>query len=40
MEFEAGADFDFLKSLVVDAARDADVDIFDNIFDWSLILTS
>lgn len=28
-----------LKQLIVDAARENDLDIFDNVFDWSLILS-
>lgn len=39
LTFEQGADFDYLKYLVLQTAEDAKVDIFDNIFDWSILLT-
>mmetsp|Transcript_23417 Transcript_23417/g.29114 ORF Transcript_23417/g.29114 Transcript_23417/m.29114 type:complete len:189 (+) Transcript_23417:368-934(+) len=40
MQFEEAADFGLLKQLVVDIARENDLDIFDNIFDWSLRLSN
>lgn len=39
LAFEEAADFSFLKSLILEAADDANLNIFDNIYDWSLILT-
>ena len=39
MGFEEAADFDMLKALITTAAAEANLDIFDNIFDWSVLLT-
>ena len=39
MGFEEAADFDMLKGLITMAAAEAGLDIFDNIFDWSVLLT-
>ena len=38
LEFEQHADFNMLKSLVRDMANEAQIDLFDNVFDWSLKL--
>jgi len=38
LQFEEAADFTMLKFLVITAAEDAKLDIFDDVFDWSLIL--
>ena len=38
--FEEPADFDYLKFLVLQAAENAQVNIFDNIFDWTELLTA
>ena len=38
LEFEQHADFNMLKSLVRDMADEAQIDLFDNVFDWSLKL--
>ena len=37
--FEQSPDFDFLKEMVQLAARENGLDIFDNVFDWTLLLT-
>ena len=37
--FEEAANFTMLKNLITQAADEADLDIFDNIFDWSILLT-
>ena len=37
--FEEAADFPMLKRLITQAADEARLDIFDNIFDWSILLT-
>ena len=39
LEFEQAADFDYLKQLVLSAAKANKIDLFDNIFDWSIKLT-
>ena len=39
MQFEDAADFNMLKTLILEAASDANLNIFDNVFDWSLLLT-
>lgn len=39
LAFDQAADFTFLKKLILDAADDANLNIFDKIFDWSLIFT-
>ena len=39
LRFEEAADFNMLKTLVLEAAGDANLNIFDNVFDWSLLLT-
>lgn len=39
MGFEEAADFEMLKALITTAATEASLDIFDNIFDWSVLLT-
>ena len=39
LKFEESADFDHLKNLVLRAAQQANLDIFDDIFDWNIILT-
>jgi len=36
MSFEQEPNFAYLRQLVVSAATDANLDIFDNVFDWSL----
>ena len=38
LNFEQQADFDMLKLLVLDMATEAMVDLFDNVFDWSVKL--
>jgi len=40
LKFEEAADFEMLKFLVLQAARDNEINLFDNVFDWSLQLTS
>ena len=37
--FEEAANFTMLKTLITQAADEAGLDIFDNIFDWSILLT-
>ena len=39
MTFEQAADFDYLKYLVLQMAEDAKINIFDNVFDWTILLT-
>ena len=39
LSFEEAANFTMLKALITQAADEADLDIFDNIFDWSILLT-
>lgn len=39
MQFDEAADFKSLKGMVLDAAFENDLDIFDNVFDWSIRLT-
>lgn len=39
LEFEQSPDFGYLKHLVLEAANDNGLDIFDNIFDWSVKFT-
>ena len=39
MAFEEAPDFVRLKALVTDAATEHNIDIFDNVFDWTLLLT-
>jgi len=39
MQFNEGADFEYLKQLMDDAAFENGLDIFDNVFDWSIRLT-
>lgn len=39
MAFEEAPDFSRLKALVTDAATQHNIDIFDNVFDWTLLLT-
>ena len=39
LSFEEAANFTMLKALITQAANEADLDIFDNIFDWSILLT-
>ena len=39
MDFEDAADFNMLKTLILDAASDRNLNIFDNVFDWSIMLT-
>lgn len=38
LEFTEDPDFTYMKQLVTTAATKAQVDIFDNVFDWSLLL--
>ena len=38
LKFEENADFARMKNIVKEAAMDARLDIFDNIFDWSELL--
>ena len=38
LRFEQGADFNFMKQLVIEAAVDANIDLHDNVFDWSIHL--
>jgi len=40
MRFEYCADFGMLKRLVLDAATENGIDIFDNVYDWSLRLSA
>ena len=40
LQFEEAADFQMLKQLIFDAAAENELDIFDNVFDWSLFLSS
>ena len=40
LAFEEAADFDYLKFLVLQMAENAKVNIFDNIFDWTELLTT
>lgn len=37
--FEEAADFSLLKNLIVEAGVEARLNIFDNIYDWSILLT-
>ena len=39
LAFEEAPDFARLKDMVTDTATEANLDIFDNVFDWSLLLT-
>ena len=39
MSFDQAPDYAMLKQLVKQAAQKAKVDIFDNVFDWSLLLS-
>lgn len=39
MEFSALPDFTLLKNMVLRAAKAQNIDIFDNVFDWTLQLT-
>ena len=39
LSFEEAANFPMLKALITQAADEAGLDIFDNIFDWSILLT-
>ena len=39
LQFEQKACFFHLKMLAKRAANDAKIDIFDNVFDWSILLT-
>ena len=39
LSFEEGADFTYLKQLVKDAAAERNLDLYDNVFDWSFKLT-
>ena len=39
LKFEQKASFFHLKMLAKRAANDAKIDIFDNVFDWSILLT-
>ena len=39
LDFKEAADFSMLKNLVWEAASDANLNIFDNVFDWSILLT-
>ena len=38
LKFEENADFAKMKGIVKEAAIDAHLDIFDNIFDWTELL--
>lgn len=38
LRFEEAADFNYLKHMVVTAAQEADLDLFDNVYDWTLLL--
>ncbi len=38
--FDEAADFNYLKSLICEAASHAKIDLFDNVYDWSIMLTS
>jgi topoisomerase IA-like protein len=40
MSFEETPNFNYMKGLVISAAEDANLDIFDNVFDWSILLTN
>ena len=40
LQFEEAADFTMLKQLIVDAATENELNIFDDVFDWSLLLSS
>ncbi len=39
LTFEEAPDFGRLKQLIVDAADESRIDLFDNVFDWSIKLT-
>lgn len=39
LKFTEDPNFDFMKQLVRDAANEANLDIFDNVYDWSLLLS-
>lgn len=39
LTFEEAPDFDRLKQLIVNAADESRIDLFDNVFDWSIKLT-
>jgi hypothetical protein len=40
LKFEEAADFEMLKILILQAAKENEINLFDNVFDWSLQLTS
>ena len=40
LKFKEKADFNHLRTLIKRAAQQADVDIFDDIFDWTTLLTN
>ena len=40
LKFDQMPDFQLLKTMIRTAADEAGLDIFDNAFDWNLILTS
>ena len=37
--FEACADFELLKFIVIQEANDQNIDLYDNVFDWTLYMT-
>ena len=40
LEFTEAPNFDQMKQMVTSNAVDADLNIFDNVFDWSILLTN
>lgn len=40
LSFEAAPDFNYMKGLICAAAANANLDIFDGVFDWSTLLVS
>lgn len=40
LKFKESANFNHLKTLIKRAAQQANVDIFDGVFDWNIIFTN
>ena len=40
LNFDEDPDYSMLKKLIINTASDANLDIFDDVFDWSLFLSS
>ncbi len=38
LAFDKRPDFEYLKNLVIDAATEAQLNIYDGVYDWSSIL--